>query len=65
MALAEGIVPVKSSGSKNFGELDKANIDLDMLEKIEEFIRDFQSQTLAKPRVEDSCNPLVLAYQLI
>jgi len=41
IGLAKEIVPVKSSGSKNFSELHKADIDMDRVEKIEEFIREF------------------------
>ena len=63
IALAEETAPVESSDSEDFGEFDEADIDMDMLEKVEELVRDSQSQAQAKPIVEDSCNPPVLARQ--
>jgi len=55
-ALAKETAPIGSSDSEDFGEFDEADIDMDMLEKAEELVRDSQSQTQAKPTVEESCN---------
>jgi len=63
IALAEGTAPVESSDSEDFGEFDEADIDMDMLEKVEELVRDSQPQAQAKPIAEGSCNPPALVRQ--
>jgi len=62
-ALAKETTPVESSDSEDFGEFDEADIDMDMLEKVEELVRDSQSQAQVKPMAENSCNPPVPARE--